>query len=178
MDPVQVTIVPRGQAGGVTWFPASDDAFLSYRQAKAQLVVAMAGRVAEELLLDDDFTQGAAQDFRRATELARLMVTEYGMSSLGPSFIPPDDARFGPIGEAVTRATNELIEEALMTARRLLGPAWDVLARIAAALVDQETLDTAELLKLAGRRPPSHPPVQLLGCERTLRSAMTPGATA
>ncbi|HTX62743.1 MAG TPA: AAA family ATPase, partial [Acidimicrobiales bacterium] len=86
-DPISVSIVPRGQAGGVTWFPGHDDMFLSRRQATAQLAVAMAGRAAEELLLGDDFTQGASQDFRAATELARRMVTEYGMGSMGPGFV-------------------------------------------------------------------------------------------
>jgi cell division protease FtsH len=151
VDPVQVTIVPRGLAGGFTWFPASDDAFLSRRQAKAQLVVAMAGRVAEELLLDDDYTQGAAQDFKTATELARVMVTEFGMSSLGPSFISADEARFGALGQSVMTATNELLDEAITAARELLTPARAVVARVAETLLDAETLDTEALVRLAGR---------------------------
>ena len=153
-DPVQVTIVPRGPAGGFTWFPASDDTYLSRRQAKAQLVVAMAGRAAEELLLDDDFTQGAAQDFKAATELARVMVTQYGMSSLGPSFVSEEEARFGALSQSVMTATNDLLEEAIADARALLGSARAAVERVANALLEEETLDTDTLVRLAGRRKP------------------------
>jgi cell division protease FtsH len=151
IDPVQVTIVPRGQAGGVTWFPAPDEAFLSRRQARSQLAVAMAGRVGEELLLGDDFTQGAAQDFKAATELARAMVTEYGMSSFGPSYVTPDEARFGVVGQAVIAATNELLDEAITSARELLESARPVVERVANALLEEETLDLETLRHLADR---------------------------
>src|SRR5665647_2881541 len=65
-DPVQVTIIPRGPAGGVTWMSGNDDQFLPRRKAHAQLVTALAGRAAEEILLDGEFTQGAAGDLHSA----------------------------------------------------------------------------------------------------------------
>jgi cell division protease FtsH len=152
-DPISVSIVPRGQAGGVTWFPGHDDMFLSRRQATAQLAVAMAGRAAEELLLGDDFTQGAAQDFRAATDLARRMVTEYGMSSMGPGFVPPEETHIGVLAERVHASVQLLLEEALACARNLLSPARGVLERIAARLLEDETIDGSVLLELAGRCP-------------------------
>lgn len=152
-DPVSVSIVPRGQAGGVTWFPGHDDVFMSRRQAKAQLVVSMAGRAAEELLLGDDFTQGASQDFRAATELARRMVTEYGMSSISPGYIAPEETHIGVLAERVHAATDELLTDALDDARELLGGAPDVVQRVVARLLEEETLDRAELAAIAGAGP-------------------------
>ena len=153
-DPISVSIIPRGQAGGVTWFPGHDDMFLSRRQATAQLAVAMAGRAAEELLLGDDFTQGAAQDFRAATDLARRMVTEYGMGSMGPGFVFPEETHIGVLAERVHASVQVLLEEALRSARDLLSPARDVLALVAGRLLEEETIDGVELLELAGRFPP------------------------
>jgi cell division protease FtsH len=154
VDPISVSIVPRGQAGGVTWFPGLDELFLSRRQAKAQLAVAMAGRAAEELYLGDDFTQGAAQDFRAATDLARRMVTEYGMSSIGPGYVAPEETHIGVLAERVHDATGELLQEALATARGLLAGARPILEEVADRLIDEETLDTTALVALAGQRDP------------------------
>ncbi len=150
-DPISVSIVPRGLAGGVTWFPGHDDMFLRRRQATAQLAVAMAGRAAEELLLGDDFTQGAAQDFKAATELARRMVTEYGMGSTGPGFILPEETHIGVLAERVHASVQVLLEEALSCARNLLSPARDVLDTVATRLLEEETIDAAVLQELAGR---------------------------
>ncbi len=148
-DPITVSIVPRGPAGGVTWFPGHDAPFMTRRQAKAQLAVAMAGRAAEELLLGDDFTQGGAQDFRAATDLARRMVTEYGMGSIGPGYVPPEETHIGVLAERVHDATEELLYEALSTARSLLGPARATIERVVERLLDEEALDTAALAALA-----------------------------
>ena len=153
-DPVQVTIIPRGPAGGVTWFPASDDDFLSLRQAKAQLTVAMSGRVAEELYLGEDFTQGASNDIKSATELARSMVAELGMGSMGPIYVHPDERHIGFLAEQVHGATRELLDEALSTSRRLLSSGRRELEAVVAALLDEETLDTESLVRIAGREAP------------------------
>ncbi len=153
-DPVQVTIIPRGPAGGVTWFPASDYDFLSLRQAKAQLVVAMSGRVAEELLLGDDFTQGAANDIKSATELARSMVAELGMGSLGPLYVAPEQQHIGYLAEQVHQATRELLDEALDTSRRLLHEHREVVEAVVTSLLEEETLDTDALVAIAGHEPP------------------------
>ncbi|MDA8315555.1 MAG: AAA family ATPase [Actinomycetota bacterium] len=155
-DPISVSIVPRGQAGGVTWFPGQDDMFLSRRQATAQLAVAMAGRAAEELLLGDDFTQGAAQDFRAATDLARRMVTEYGMGSMGPGFVLPEETHIGVLAERVHASVQALLEEALACARDLLSSGRDTLERVADRLLEDETLDATTLVAIAGRRAPEH----------------------
>jgi cell division protease FtsH len=115
----------------------------------------MAGRAAEELLLGDDFTQGAAQDFRAATDLARRMVTEYGMGSMGPGFVLPEETHIGVLAERVHASVQALLEEALDCARQLLGSSREVLERVAVRLEEDETLDGATLLQLAGRVPPA-----------------------
>jgi cell division protease FtsH len=152
-EPVQVTIVPRGGAGGVTWFASSDGLFLTARQARARLLVALAGRVAEELHLGDDFTQGAANDFKSATEIARRMVTEFGMSTLGPRHIAPEEFQIGPLAGDVHAATHTLLDEAINAARALLTSHRDVLAALVDLLLVEETVETAALHRLLDEHP-------------------------
>jgi cell division protease FtsH len=146
-DPVQVTIVPRGPAGGVTWMGGNDDAFLTRSQARAQLAVAMAGRAAEELLLAGDFTQGASGDLVSATQLATRMVTAWGMSSLGLSAFDPD--RAGPaLANRVQGEVDSLLRDALEIARRVLGEHRTLLDAVVAELLDEETADLDRLRAL------------------------------
>ncbi|MHB1975371.1 MAG: ATP-dependent zinc metalloprotease FtsH, partial [Acidimicrobiales bacterium] len=104
----------------------------------------------------DDFTQGAAQDFRAATDLARRMVTEYGMGSMGPGFVLPEETHIGVLAERVHTSVQSLLEEALACARDLLVQGRDVLERVSDRLLEDETLDGTPLVVLAGRRPPEH----------------------
>jgi cell division protease FtsH len=151
-DPVQVTIVPRGGAGGVTWFAVTDELFLTARQARARLLVALAGRAAEELHLGDDFTQGAANDFKSATEIARRMVTEFGMSTLGPRHIATEEFQIGPLAGDVHTAIHALLDEAISEARALLSSHRDVLGALVDLLLVDETVDTATLRRLLAER--------------------------
>lgn len=152
-DPISVSIIPRGPAGGVTWFPDPDQLFLSRKQALAQLAVAMGGRVGEELLLGEDFTQGAAQDFKVATDLARRMVTEYGMGSLGPGYVAPEETHLGVLAEKVHQATDDLLRQALETTRSLLTPARATVARAVEALLEEETLERDDLARICQEAP-------------------------
>jgi cell division protease FtsH len=146
-DPVQVTIIPRGPAGGVTWMSGNDDQFLPRRKAHAQLVTAMAGRAAEEILLDGEFTQGAAGDLHAATELATSMATRYGMTRLGYQ------VRRG--GSAPTQDVSDVVEELLSgahkAATKLLGEHKTFLGAMAAELLAEETLTLADVQEIAAR---------------------------
>ena len=84
-DPVhKVTIIPRGMALGITWsLPEDDRHQMTREELLAQITMALGGRLAEEIQFGD-VTTGASNDFEKATELARRMVTQYGMSELGP----------------------------------------------------------------------------------------------
>ena len=150
-DPVSVTIVPRGQAGGVTWMGGNDNSFLTRSEAEARLVVAMAGRAAEEHHLDGDFTQGAASDFASATSLALSMVTEFGMSELGPTsratYAQLGSGQADRIGEAVDR----LLQQAIDTARELIAANTPLLEDLVAELLREETVSGGQLSVLAGR---------------------------
>jgi cell division protease FtsH len=146
-DPVQVTIIPRGPAGGVTWMSGNDDQFLPRRKAHAQLVTALAGRAAEEILLDGEFTQGAAGDLQSATELATSMATRYGMTRLGYQ------VRRGGATPAqdVSDVVEELLGEAHTAATKLLGEHRAFLGAVAAELLLEETLTLADVHEIATR---------------------------
>jgi cell division protease FtsH len=149
MDPAGVSIVPRGHAGGVTWMTGDDHQFLLAPQARAQLVVAMAGRAAEELIYGAAYTQGASGDLRSATELATRMAAEWGMSDVvGPVHISEDDRHVGESADLVRRAVRELLVAALDEARALVAANRDLLSVVGDALLEAETLDAAELRAL------------------------------
>ena len=144
-DPVQVTIIPRGPSGGVTWMSGNDDQFLPRRKAHAQLVTALAGRAAEEILLDGEFTQGAAGDLHSATELATSMATRYGMTRLGYQ------VRGGasPPTQEVSDVVEELLGGAHTAATKLLGEHKTFLGAVAAELLAEETLTLADVHEIA-----------------------------
>jgi cell division protease FtsH len=153
-DPVSVTIIPRGLAGGVTWMGGNDNAYLTRTEASARLTVALAGRAAEERLLDGDFTQGAASDLHHATELATAMVTSYGMSEYGLASVSPEGLSFGATADGVNAEVNQMLGAALHQARDLLASDGALLTAVAAGLLDEETLTLFDLRRLQGEFQP------------------------
>lgn len=147
-DPMQVSIVPRGGAGGVTWLdPGEHEHFVTRRRMCSHLVVTMGGRAAEKLELDGDFTQGASSDINAATTHATRMVCEYGMSELGTIRIDPDRLA-GEDAAHVRSVIAALIAEAEARADRIVADHRALLERIAARLLEQETLSRDELRSL------------------------------
>jgi cell division protease FtsH len=159
-DPVhKVSIIPRGRALGVTMTLPIEDR-LSYDQEymKNTLAKLMGGRVAEELVFDHR-TSGASDDIDKATNIARKMVTVYGMSeSLGPiAFGQKEEAIF--LGREIAQhrdyseqtaikideEVRRIVEEAYETAKRILQEHEDLLHKIAETLIDKETLDGKEI---------------------------------
>jgi cell division protease FtsH len=147
-DPVSVSIIPRGGAGGATWMSGNDNAFLTATEARAKLVTAMGGRAAEELLLDGDHTQGAAGDLQSATDIATAMVTRYGMSQLGLASLSADQIVTGPLAEQVNDTVNALLATALDEARALLREHELLLRLVAEELLLEETIHLADILRL------------------------------
>lgn len=159
-DPVhKVTIVPRGRALGYTWHrPTEDRYLLNESELHAQLAMILGGRAAEALVFDEVST-GAADDLDRATDLARRMVTEYGMSpALGPVRLAADpqaaylgyegglDARVSPQTAAqVDAQTREIVEGALSRAWDLLESHRPALDELAERLYEQETVSGDEV---------------------------------
>jgi len=181
IDPIhKVTIVPRGRALGITFFlPEKDRRNVTKQWLLGQLAMSYGGRVAEELVFGaDKVTTGAYSDIQQATEMARRMVTQFGMSDVvGPIAVGDREAEIFLGREVVQRRevserTAELVDTEL---KRLLGEAYehardiltnhrDQLDRIAAALLERETLDREEVeLVMAGKplppvAPASPPP--------------------
>ena len=158
-DPIhKVTIIPRGMALGTTQqLPLDDRYTYSQEYLEAQLAVLMAGRVAENLILDKT-TTGAANDFERATDIARKMVCQWGMSALGPvNFGERDDLIFLGRDLAVNKnfseRTSELIDEEVKKiilrnfnrTKKILEENKDKLILISEALLDKEILSSEEI---------------------------------
>jgi cell division protease FtsH len=160
-DPVhKVTIVPRGRALGYTiQRPIEDRYLLSQSELRARLAVMLGGRAAEALTFDEVST-GASDDLARATDLARRMATEFGMSpALGPVRLAgdPQAAYLGPqswgldsrvsqeTASQVDAETRRLVEEALDSASELLSAHRVTLDRLAERLCDRETVNGSEV---------------------------------
>jgi len=159
-DPVhKVTIIPRGRAGGYTRsLPMTDKNYQKRSELVDELAVALGGRTAEELIYGDPST-GAHSDIQFATNLARRMVMEYGMSDrLGPMkygqpegevFLGRDYVRHQDYSDEVASVIDEeirkLITRAHDEARAILTTHRDALERICAALMERETLDAEEI---------------------------------
>ncbi len=163
-DPIhKVTIIPRGLALGLTQqLPLDDRYTYSKDYLEAQLSVLLAGRVAEILLLGKT-TTGAANDFEKATEIARKMVCQWGMSDLGPlTFGERDDLIFlgrdlamnknfsERTAELIDVEVKKIITSSFNRAQELLEKNRRKLLRIAKALLEKEVLDSDEIDKLAG----------------------------
>nr|YP_009396273.1 Cell division protein FTSH [Melanothamnus harveyi]ARW65294.1 Cell division protein FTSH [Melanothamnus harveyi] len=90
----KVTLIPRGQARGLTWFtPSEDQSLISRAQIKARIMGALGGRAAEEIVFgDSEITTGASNDLQQVTSMARQMVTRFGMSSIGPLSLDSEDS--------------------------------------------------------------------------------------
>jgi len=161
-DPLhKVTIIPRGMALGVTMqLPIDDKHSYSKDYLEAQLTILMAGRIAEEKYLHH-LTTGAGNDIERATELARKMVCEWGMSQLGPLsfgkkeeqiFLGREIAQHRDYSEATAMKIDEqvrgLVEDASLRASKIIADHAGALVRIAETLLEREILDGAEVMAL------------------------------
>ena len=147
--PVSVSIVPRGAAGGVTWITGSDNLFLPRNRALAQLVTALGGRAGEEVLLKGEFTQGAHNDLAKATELALAMTTQYGMTEAGLMVRSNNTLHAGGM-DGANSMVEELLSSALDSARKIMVEHAELLSKLAAALLESESLELAEIESILG----------------------------
>jgi cell division protease FtsH len=167
-DPVQkISIIPRGQAGGLTFFTPSEERMESGLYSRAylqnQMAVALGGRVAEEIVYgEDEVTTGASNDLQQVARVARQMVTRFGMSDrLGPlalgraqggMFLGRDIAAERDFSEdtaaAIDEEVSQLVAEAYRRATEVLSANRAVLDELADLLVEKETVDAEELQEL------------------------------
>ncbi len=167
-DPIhKVTIIPRGMALGVTVYLPDDRHNYTREYLETRLATAYGGRVAEEIFLNQMST-GAGSDIETATDLARRMVCEYGMSRLGPLtfgkkeeqiFLGREIAQHRDFSEETARQIDQevrrLIDEAYQSAHTILEANKDAMHRIAAALLERETIDASEVkLLIEGKQLP------------------------
>lgn len=157
-DVQKVTIVPRGDAGGYAMMlPKEEKYTATKRELLERITGLLGGRVAEELIFDE-VTTGAHNDFEQATKIARAMVTEYGMSSLGPiQFEHPDSNVFlgrdynrsrdfsSQVAFQIDEEIRKIIGEQYEVAKVILAENVDLLKLIAQALIDHETLTKEQI---------------------------------
>jgi len=164
-DPVQkISIIPRGRAGGLTWFTPSEDRMESGLYSRAylqnQMAVALGGRVAEEIIFgEEEVTTGASNDLQQVARVARQMVTRFGMSDkLGPValgrqgggvFLGRDiasDRDFSnTTAAAIDDEVSQLVDQAYQRAKEVLVGNRSILDKLAQMLVEKETVDAEEL---------------------------------
>jgi cell division protease FtsH len=166
-DPLhKVTIIPRGMALGVTQqLPVDDRHTYPRLYLEGQLAIMMGGRLAEELFLDT-MTTGAGNDIEQATELARKMVCQFGMSTLGPLtfgkqeeqiFLGREIAQHRDYSESTAIAIDEEVRRFVMQgyerAKGILTENREGLIRVAQALLERESLDAVEIKMLIAGQP-------------------------
>ena len=154
----EITTIPRGQAGGYTMYlPQEEFNYITTARLNAQMASLMGGRVAEAIVFGDIST-GASSDIKRATEIARGMVTEYGMSSkLGPVFLGTEHEVFlgkqfsqqnsgfsEQVNEMIDSEVRSLLAQAYARAERILTEHRDQLDALAALLIEREKIDYEE----------------------------------
>jgi cell division protease FtsH len=164
-DPVQkISIIPRGRAGGLTWFTPSEDRMESGLYSRSylqnQMAVALGGRVAEEIIFgEEEVTTGASNDLQQVARVARQMITRFGMSDkLGPValgrqgggvFLGRDIASDRDFSNrtaaAIDQEVSALVDQAYQRAKDVLVSNRIVLDKIAEMLVEKETVDAEEL---------------------------------
>jgi cell division protease FtsH len=173
-DPVyKVSIIPRGRALGVTMFLPEEDRYShSRRHIISQITSLFGGRVAEEMTLGPDgITTGASNDIQRATEMARNMVTKWGLSSMGPlmydeggeevflgrSAGQPSKAISDETARAIDKEVRKIIDDCYATATRILEENRDKLDLMSDALMKYETIDADQISTIMEGKPPAPP---------------------
>jgi cell division protease FtsH len=163
-DPVQkVTLVPRGQAQGLTWFtPNEEQGLISRSQLKARIAGALGGRAAEDMIFGSaEVTTGAGNDLQQVTGMARQMVTKFGMSNLGPLslesqqgevFLGRDWMSKSEYSEAIASRVDTqvraIVEECYELAKRLIRENRTVTDRLVDLLIEKETIDGEEFRQI------------------------------
>ncbi|NEP69954.1 MULTISPECIES: ATP-dependent zinc metalloprotease FtsH [Moorena] len=163
-DPVQkVTLIPRGQARGLTWYiPDEEQGLITRAQLKAQITAALGGRAAEEEIFGEaEVTTGAVGDLRQVTSRARQMVTRFGMSDLGPLSLEDPGGEVFLGGNVINRAeysekiaahidaqVRTIVQHCHGHARQLVRENRVIIDRLVDLLIDQETIEGDQLRKI------------------------------
>jgi cell division protease FtsH len=156
-DPIhKVSILPRGRALGVTQSLPERDRLMKKREyLEDQIAVLLGGRAAEQILLST-MTAGASNDIQRAVEIARAMVSEFGMSPLGPIYL--GDPRTEPLSQSlldrVEEAVNNIINTQLARACEVVTASQDSIGRLVELLLEHDTVESDGIDECFAARPP------------------------
>ncbi|MFK8184586.1 MAG: ATP-dependent zinc metalloprotease FtsH2 [Phormidesmis sp.] len=165
-DPVQkVTLIPRGQAQGLTWFtPSEDQMLISRAQLKARISGALGGRAAEEVIFGDaEVTTGAGNDLQQVTNMARQMVTKFGMSSdLGQLALEGEQGEVflggswnrneysEDVASRIDAAVREIVQKCYEETCNIIRENRDVIDRVVDLLIEKESIDGDEFRQIVG----------------------------
>jgi cell division protease FtsH len=163
-DPVQkVTLIPRGQAQGLTWFtPSEEQGLISKAQLMARIMGALGGRAAEEVIFgDSEVTTGAGNDLQQVSSMARQMVTRFGMSDLGPLCLESQSGEVFLGRDLMTRSefsdeissridaqVRSIVEHCYDESRRIIRENRTVVDRLVDLLIEKETIDGDEFRQI------------------------------
>jgi len=169
-DPVQkVTLIPRGQAQGLTWFtPSEEQGLITRGQLKARITGALGGRAAEDVIFGNaEVTTGAGNDLQQVTGMARQMVTRFGMSDLGPLslesqsgevFLGRDWTSRSEYSNAIACRIDDqvriIVEECYENAKQMMRENRSVMDRLVDLLVEKETINGEELCQIVAEYTP------------------------
>jgi len=163
-DPVQkVTVIPRGQAKGLTWFtPDDEQTLVSRAQLKARIMGALGGRAAEDVVFGEgEITTGAGGDFQQVASMARQMVTRFGMSNLGPIalesgnqevFVGRDLMTRSEVSDSISKQIDEsvrvMVKECYKETYDIVSKNREAMDKIVDLLIEKETLDGEEFVSI------------------------------
>ena len=163
-DPVQkVTVIPRGQAKGLTWFtPDDEQSLISRAPLKARIMGALGGRAAEDVVFGEgEITTGAGGDFQQVASMARQMVTRFGMSDLGPIaleggnqevFVGRDLMTRSEVSDSISKQIDEsirvMVKSCYEDTYKIIYDNREAMDRLVELLIERETLDGEEFVKI------------------------------
>nr|YP_009243987.1 cell division protein [Sporolithon durum]AMK96229.1 cell division protein [Sporolithon durum] len=166
-DPVQkVTLIPRGQARGLTWFTPSDDqSLVSRAQILSRIIGVLGGRAAEEIVFGDaEVTTGASNDLQQVTSMARQMVTRFGMSNIGPLSLENEetnpflgrnlssDSNYSDeIAIKIDEQIKQIVERSHQNALDIIKENRVVIDHLVDILIEKETIDGSEFRKIISK---------------------------
>ena len=163
-DPLQkVTLIPRGQAQGLTWFtPSEDQSLISRTQLRARITGALGGRAAEEVIFgDSEVTTGAGGDLQQVTSMARQMVTRFGMSKLGPLSLESQSGEVflggnwgakseysEEVATQIDKEVRSIVAQSHQEALTIMRENRTVIDRLVDILIEKETIDGEEFRQI------------------------------
>lgn len=151
MQVEKITIIPRGNAGGYNLFSQKEETFFQTKnEIIAEITSLLGGRAAEELFFDD-VTSGASGDLKKATELAKRYVCDFGMSNLGLMQISENSSISQATSQKIDNEINAILDDCYLKSKNLINAHKNLLVAISDFLLEKETIDSSQIKKLANQ---------------------------